>query len=76
MIDWLIDWLIGKRIGRLTKSFYVSFFFFETMNSLAFSPDNRHMYVSYQDDGFIYDITREDGYPFGAQRLDIKYHAS
>jgi len=43
---------------------------------LAFSPDNKHMYVSYQGDGLIFDITREDGYPFGAHRLDIKYHNS
>ncbi len=43
---------------------------------LAFSPDNKHMYVSYQGRGVIYDITREDGYPFGAHRLDIKYHSS
>jgi hypothetical protein len=42
---------------------------------LAFSPDKKHMYVSYQNDGVILDITREDGYPFGAHRLDIKYHA-
>jgi hypothetical protein len=26
-------------------------------------------------DGLIFDVTREDGYPFGAHRLDIKYHA-
>merc|ERR1712113_337100 len=31
---------------------------------LAFSPDNKHMYVSYQWDGLIFDITREDGYRF------------
>jgi secreted PhoX family phosphatase len=42
---------------------------------LAFSPDKKHMYVSYQNEGVILDITREDGYPFGALRLDIKYHA-
>ena len=44
-------------------------------SGLAFSPDNKHMYVSYQSNGLIFDITREDGYPFGAHRLDIKYHA-
>lgn len=33
------------------------------------------MYISYQSDGKIFDIRREDGYPFGAHRLDIKYHA-
>jgi len=48
---------------------------------LAFSPDKRHMYVSFQgsalinDPGRIFDITREDGYPFGGATLDIKYHA-
>ena len=26
-------------------------------------------------DGIIFDVTREDGYPFGAHQLDIKYHA-
>ena len=35
--------------------------------SIAFSPDNRHMYFSLQQQGFIYDITREDGFPFGPQ---------
>ena len=24
--------------------------------------------------GLIYEIKREDGYPFGGTRLDIKYH--
>ena len=43
---------------------------------LAFSPDNKRMYVSYQGPGIIFEISRIDGYPFGAHRLDIKYHAS
>jgi len=42
---------------------------------LAFDPENKRMYVSYQDEGIIFEITRDDGYPFGAHRLDIKYHA-
>ncbi len=42
---------------------------------LDFSPDNTRMYVSYQGPGLIFEITRVDGYPFGAHRLDIKYHA-
>ncbi len=41
---------------------------------LDFSPDNKRMYVAYQSDGKIFEITRDDGYPFGAHRLDIKYH--
>jgi hypothetical protein len=43
-------------------------------SGLAFSPDNRFMYVSYQEAGLVYEIRRTDGFPFGGQRLDIKYH--
>lgn len=41
---------------------------------LAFSPDGIHMYISYQDDGLLFDITRVDRLPFHMQTLDIKYH--
>lgn len=41
---------------------------------LAFSPDNIFMYVAYQTEGKIYEIKREDGFPFDGRRLDIKYH--
>jgi hypothetical protein len=41
---------------------------------LAFSPDNKHMYIAYQDEGLLFDIVRDDGYPFGGVTLDIKYH--
>lgn len=41
---------------------------------LAFSPDNRHMYVAYQSKGIIYDITRIDGRAFGGATLAIQYH--
>jgi len=42
---------------------------------LAFSPDKKHMYVSFQSNpGHIFDISREDGYPFDGATLDIKYH--
>lgn len=43
---------------------------------LAFSPDNMHMYISFQKNpGHIFDIYREDGYPFNGRTLDIKYHS-
>jgi len=42
---------------------------------LAFSPDHKHMYVVFQTDGQLFDVTRDDGYAFNAQSLDIKYHA-
>jgi secreted PhoX family phosphatase len=41
---------------------------------LAFSPDNKRMYVSYQSVGVIAEITRSDGDSFAGTVLDIKYH--
>uniref|UniRef100_A0A7S1YNU4 SMP-30/Gluconolactonase/LRE-like region domain-containing protein n=1 Tax=Grammatophora oceanica TaxID=210454 RepID=A0A7S1YNU4_9STRA len=41
---------------------------------LDLSPDRRRMYVSYQDERIIYEITRDDGLPFNGIKLDIKYH--
>jgi hypothetical protein len=43
---------------------------------LAFGRNYKNMYVSYQEGGFIYDCTRDDGHPFNGELLDIKYHAS
>lgn len=41
---------------------------------LAFSPDAKHMYVSYQHNGIIFDISREDGLPFHWRTINVKYH--
>ena len=41
---------------------------------LAFSPDLRHMYVAYQDNGHFFDIYRYDGLPFSATSLNLKSH--
>jgi hypothetical protein len=41
---------------------------------LAFSPDGRHMYLAYQSNGLLFDVWREDGFPFNATQLDVKYH--
>jgi hypothetical protein len=41
---------------------------------LAFSPDKKHMYFTFQYIGHLYDVTRADGYPFDGVSLDIKYH--
>jgi len=41
---------------------------------LAFSPNGMHMYVAYQDNGLLFDITRTDGLPFHAKTLNVKYH--
>jgi hypothetical protein len=32
------------------------------------------MYIAYQDQGVLLDITRMDGHPFHATTLAIKYH--
>lgn len=41
---------------------------------LSFSPDAKHMYVAYQDNGLLFDVTRTDGLPFYAKTLNVKYH--
>ena len=41
---------------------------------LAFSPDNRHMYVAYQESGLLFDIYRDDGEQFSANALYVKHH--
>ena len=41
---------------------------------LAFSPDGKHMYFSYQMKGIIFDVWREDGQPFHGRTLDVHYH--
>ncbi|CAB9529152.1 osmC-like protein [Seminavis robusta] len=43
---------------------------------LAFTPDYTHLYIAYQNDGILFDITRIDGQPFHAKSLNIKYHAT
>ena len=42
---------------------------------LAFSPDGRHLYVAYQDEGVLFDITRQDGFEFSATDINLKSHA-
>lgn len=41
---------------------------------LAFSPDFKRMYVSFQEPGYIFEIKRTDGLPFNGDVVDIKYH--
>jgi hypothetical protein len=41
---------------------------------LAFSPDKKHMYVAFQGEGKLFDITRTDNQPFDGEVLDVKYH--
>lgn len=41
---------------------------------LAFSPDNKFMYVAFQANSNIYAFWRTDGLGFDAVKADIKYH--
>jgi len=41
---------------------------------LAFSPDGTHMYFSFQLQGIIFDVWRDDGLPFYGKTLDVHYH--
>lgn len=41
---------------------------------LSFSPDAKHLYVAYQANGLLFDVTRTDGLPFYAKTLHVKYH--
>lgn len=45
-------------------------------SGLSFNPDGTHMYFSYQRQGLIYDVWREDGLPFYGKTLDVNYHGN
>jgi DNA-binding beta-propeller fold protein YncE len=48
----------------------------DEVTGLAFSPDSKHMYLAYQDNGLLFDITRKDGLSFDGTTLNVKRHAS
>ena len=40
---------------------------------LSFSPDSNRMYVAWQN-GTLFEIWRDDGLPFQAETLSVRYH--
>ncbi|KAL3935864.1 MAG: hypothetical protein SGBAC_008705 [Bacillariaceae sp.] len=64
--------------ARDTNGWFFTIMESDTFNDestgLAFSPDGKHMYVSFQRTGKIFDIWREDGLPFHGQTLNVRYH--
>lgn len=48
--------------------------FNDETTGLDFSPNGKHMYVSFQHNGIIFDIYRDDGLPFHGKTLNVKYH--
>jgi hypothetical protein len=48
--------------------------YLDETTGLAFSPNGMHMYIAYQGNGTLFDVWREDGLPFNAQSLNVKYH--
>jgi len=43
-------------------------------SGLAFSPDKKFMFVSFQQVGSIWQFWREDGLPFDGEMVDIRHH--
>ena len=43
-------------------------------SGLSFSPDAMHLYVAYQANGLLFDVTREDGLPFNGRSINAKFH--
>ncbi|KAG7364397.1 DUF839 domain containing protein [Nitzschia inconspicua] len=48
--------------------------YIDETTGLAFSPDGKYMYVAWQVNGTLYEVRREDGLPFNARSLNVKYH--
>ena len=46
-----------------------------SQRGLAFSPDNKYLYLAYQS-GAVYEFWRDDGKPFNGTVADTKYHSS
>jgi hypothetical protein len=44
----------------------------ETTGS-TLSPDKKHLYFAYQDEGVLFDVTRDDGLPFDGETLSPNY---
>jgi hypothetical protein len=61
--------LDGKYFSILESTQYT-----DETTGLSFSPDAKHLYVAYQDNGMLFDVTRTDGLPFHAKTLNVKYH--
>jgi sugar lactone lactonase YvrE len=69
--------VFGRSVnGKYFDVFRGTFPNVDETTGLAFSPNGRHMYVSYQHVGIIYDVWRDDRLPFSGAMLDIKYHAT
>lgn len=39
---------------------------------ITFSPDGKHMYFCFQDDGAMFDLTRDDGLSFHGKTVNLK----
>jgi hypothetical protein len=44
------------------------------VTGVAFCPTGHRMYLCFQEEGVMFEITREDGYPFQAKTLNVRYH--
>jgi hypothetical protein len=73
----------GKLAGVHARDVHGQFFtvlesykYADETTGLSFSPDAKHLYVAYQTNGLLFDITRTDGLPFYARTINLKYHST
>jgi hypothetical protein len=64
-----------NRLGQFYTILESPFYADET-TGLSFSPDAKHMYIAYQENGILFDVTRKDGLPFTANTLNVKFHST
>jgi hypothetical protein len=64
----------GRNPGGKYVTIFKSPVYKAETTGLSFSPSGLHMYIAYQDQGVLLEITRVDGHPFHATTLNMKYH--
>ena len=45
---------------------------FTETTGISFSPDGKHMYFAFQEDGMLFDLTRDDGLSFHGKTVKLK----
>lgn len=49
--------------------------YIDETTGLDFSPDWKHLYIAYQKNSLLFDVTRDDGGSFKGLPLNVKFHA-
>lgn len=69
---------LGQQVGIYTRNQlgqYIQIMFGDGHSSettgIAFSPDGKHLYFAFQEDGQVFDVTRTDGFSFFGPSLAL-----